>query len=211
VGTPLALKFEAKVRSKGSKRTRKHLLSREFRAELYYTHSFFQLHEKGIQCLSKFPHAKRRAEKLKNETDPKVIAEYEKGIGPKWTYVLRHAPHTYSGLNVKELSEVLGRPFLQWYETMYHFQSRAVHANDPLKFADITDSKSVTAMFISSDAHVYESLRVALTLLLVHIRLLHEHIGFGTDVDTAYASLKLKYDRLSWTEQVRRNAKKTKS
>jgi len=77
VGTPDALKFHAKVLSKGVKRSRKHELSREFRANLYLAHAFFQDQERGIERVSKFPGNKRKAGRLKKSIDPGVVANYE--------------------------------------------------------------------------------------------------------------------------------------
>jgi hypothetical protein len=198
-GTPGAQKFVAKASSKRVKPGRKHELSREFRAKLYYTHSLIQL-ERGIERVGKFPGNKQRVKRLVKSLDPCLITNHEKEIGPQWSYILRHRPHTYSGLSVEDLAKVLHNSLTRWYEVIYHFQSRAVHANDPLKHIDVSDGNTAKALFLSSDSQVYENLRIATTLFLVHIRLLHENIGFGPDTEIAYDSLKRKFDRLSWTE-----------
>jgi hypothetical protein len=200
-GTPDALKFHAKVSSNAVKRSRKHRLSREFRAKLSLAHLFFQDQERGIDRASRLPGNKRRAAQLKKRTDPRVVAEYEKEIGPEWSYILRHRPHTYSGLSVENLARAIHKKFLQWYETIYHFQSRAVHASDLLKHVDKADGKTGRPMFLSSDWQVYESLRAAITMFLVHIGILHKHIGFGPDVEHARDSFKRKFRRLRWTPE----------
>jgi hypothetical protein len=102
---------------------------------------------------------------------------------------------------VELLAKALHRKFHQWYETIYHFQSRPAHANEPLKHVDMADQKTMRAMYLSSDGQVYESLRTAMTIYLIHIGILHKHIAFGPDVDVAYDSLKRKFHRLQWAPE----------
>jgi hypothetical protein len=197
-GTAGALKFDAKASSRGVKPGRKDALSRELRANLYYAHSLFEDQERSIQRVGKFPGNKWRVKRLLKAIDPGLIAEQEKAIGPEWSYILRHRPHSYSGLSVEDLARVLHKSFSAWYETIYRFQSRAVHANDPLTHVEISDGITLKAMYLSSDLQVYESLRTAITMFFVHIGLLHRNIGFGPQVNIACDSFKRKFDRLSW-------------
>jgi hypothetical protein len=191
-------KFCAKASSKGVRRTKKHRLSRELRADLYAAHQFFRLSGRDIDSVDKHAGQKRRATTLRKSVDPVLVVECEKGIGPEWTYILRHHPHTYSGLKIEDLAKVLGKSFQSWYETIYHFQSLPVHAADLLKHIDLVDANTARPKFLSWDAQVYYALRTAITMFLVHILLLHGNIGFGPDVDTAYDSFKRKIDRLSY-------------
>ena len=130
--------------------------------------------------------------------DPLHIAEIEKEIGPKWSYIMRHHPHTYSGLSVADLAQAMGQSLSWRQQIIYPFQSRAVHANDPLKHIEISAELGMKASFHSTDFQVYESLQTALTMMFVHIRILQENIGFGSDVEIAYASLHRKMGRISW-------------
>jgi hypothetical protein len=192
-------KFCAKASSKGVKRTRKHLLSREFWANLYFAHIFFELEGRGIESMGKFPGNKRKADKLKRSIDPGVVAEQEHKIGPEWSYILRHS-RSYSGLSVEHLAKVLDKRLHRWYETVYHFQSLPVHAKDLLKHIDFSsDGNTAKPKFFSSDQEVYESLRTAITMFLLHVDLLHKNIGFGPDVETAYDSFRRMFARLSLT------------
>ncbi len=196
--SPTASGYRAKFRSKGVKRTAKHRLSRELRANLYYAHSLFQDQERGLEILERVPRYKKKVKELKKTIDIALIAEKDKEIGPEWSYILRHHPHTYSGLSVADLARVLDQSLSWWQQIIYPFQSRAVHANDPLKHIEISAEHRMRASFLSTNSQVYESLRTAITMFFVHIRILHENIGFGTDVDIAYSSLKRKFDQLSW-------------
>jgi hypothetical protein len=193
-GTPPS-KFAAKLQSKRTKRTRRHLLSREFRANLFLAYGYFMLEERGIASMARFPGFYHKAKRLKKTIDPKVTAQYEREIGQEWCYILRHSD-TYAGVSVKDLARGLRKEFLRWYETIYHFQSCAAHAVDILKHIDISDGHSLKAQFLSSDGDVYESLWSATGLFFTHMHILQENIGFGVSVDTAFYSLKQKFHRI---------------
>jgi hypothetical protein len=197
-GSPGAMKFDAKPSSNGLRPGRKDELSRQLRANLYYSHLLLHDYEWGIEKVAKFPGNKARVKRLLKTADSGLIAEYERAIGPQWTYILRHRPHSYSGLSVENLAKVLHKSFSRWYETIYYFQSRAVHGNDPFKFVEIPDGNTVKGLYLSSDSQIYESLRTAITMFLIHIRLLQQNIGFGPEVEIAYDSFKRRFDRLSW-------------
>lgn len=189
-------KYVAKLKSKHTKRTRKHLLSREFRAKLVFAHDYFLLVDRGFASVSKFPGLYQRARQFKKGIDPKVTAEYEQEIGPAWCYILRRSDNL-AGLAVKELAKALHKGFLNWYETIYHFQSRAVHGFDLLKHVDISDGVNLKASFLSTDRHVHESLWAATGMFLTHVQILHQNIDFGTEVDLALHSLKRKFKRIA--------------
>jgi hypothetical protein len=194
-GTP-PIKYAAKARSKGVKRTRKHLLSRELRANLYLASRYFSLEDDDIASMGKFPGFYHKAKRLRGSADPKVRAQYEKRIGPEWSSILQHG-RSYAGLPVKELAAVLHRGFLRWYETVYHFQSCDVHAVDLLQHIDMSDGQSLKAAFLSSNHDVYQSLWAATGLSLMHIHLLHENIGFGSTLDSALHSHMTKFNRVA--------------
>jgi hypothetical protein len=136
-GTPGAKAFQAKASSKGIKPTRKDSLSHELRANLYYMHAFIQQRERALEIIGRYPGNKRRVKRLEKTLDRSVIVEQEKAIGPAWSYILRHQPHTYSGLTIEELAKVLHKSLFRWRHTVYPFQSRAVHANDPFKHVEM--------------------------------------------------------------------------
>jgi hypothetical protein len=144
-GTPPS-KFAAKARSKGIKRTRKHLLSREFRAKLFLAYDFFSREGRGIDSIGKIPGYHHKAKKLRRSLDQKAKGEYEREIGPEWSFILQRS-HNYSGLSVKDLARVLHPAFLRWYETVYHFQSCAAHAIDFLRHIDLSDESTLTRGF----------------------------------------------------------------
>lgn len=193
-GTPPS-KYIAKFRSSGKKRSRRHLLSREFRAELLLAYDFFQLEGAGIDSISKYRGFHHKAKKLRKSIDAKFQANIEKSIGPAWTWILQHS-NTYAGLSVKDLAGVLNRELLRWYETVYHFQSRAVHAFDPHKHLEVTDDDELCGAYLSSNTDIYQSLRSAVGMFVVHIHLIQENIGFGAAVDMAMESLLRKLSRI---------------
>ncbi|MDB5308805.1 MAG: hypothetical protein JWO38_3007 [Gemmataceae bacterium] len=190
-GTPPA-KYAAKISSKAKNRTRKHLLSRELRANLYAAHGYFALEGRETDSLGKFPGSYHAARRLKKGFDPAIAAEYEKEIGIEWTYILRHDTG-YSGLSVKDLARAIDKSFLRWYEAIYSSQSRAVHGTDFLRHLDSRDGTSLEGRALSSENEVRQSLWAATGLFLTHAHIVHGNIGLGTSADTVLHHLKEKF------------------
>jgi hypothetical protein len=197
-GTPSGTtpaKFAAKLKSQTTRRTAKHQLSRELRANLFMAHYYFTQEGQHIESLARFPGMYHKAKQLKKNVDPAVAAEYEREIGPAWSYILRKSNY-YSGLSVRDLARVLDKSLLQWYDTVYHFQSCDGHAINLLQHLAIQDGASVKAIYASTDHTVNQTLRAAIDMFLTHIQVLHQNLDFGTDASTAFASLTKKYHRL---------------
>jgi hypothetical protein len=190
-GTPTN-KYGAKIKSKSSNRTRKHLLSRELRASLYEAHSYFALEGREIDSLGKFPGYFHAAKRMKKGYDPQIAADFEKEIGVEWTYILRHDTG-YSGLSVKDLARVIDKSLLRWYEVAYSSQSRAVHGTDFLRHLDTNDGTSLAGRALSSENEVQQNLLAATMLMLIHTTLVHENIGLGTSAETALYHLKQQF------------------
>jgi Family of unknown function (DUF5677) len=193
-------KFAAKIQLKRTKRTRKHLLSREFRANLFLAYDYFLLEDRGIASMGKFPGAYQKAKKLKRSVDPNITAEIERGIGPEWSYILRHS-NTYAGLSVRDLAKALDRSFLRWYETIYHFQSCAVHAVDFRKHIDVSDGINLKGLFLSSDRDVYQSLWSATGMFFAHMFILNKNLEFGTAANSAFQSLKRRFQEIAHSQR----------
>ena len=174
-------------------------ISRELRGLLHIAHSYFEKEETVVERMGMIPGLKREIKKIKKGIDRTKSAEYEKAIGPEWTYILRNNS-SYSGLSVSDLAKVLYKPLHLWYKTVYYFQSRDTHGNDPLQHVDHTEN-SVTAVWLSSDWEVYQALRTAIGIFLAGIHLLHENIGFGSDVDIGFESLKRRFKALSFEKE----------
>lgn len=186
----------AKVPYKGAANSPNHWLSRELRGLLHIAHSYFEKEETSIERMGRIPGLKRAMNKIRKEIDPTKGAEYENAIGPEWTSILRNRG-SYSGLSVANLARVLHRQLFLWYQTIYYFQSRDTHGNEPLQHMDITED-SASAVWLSSDKQVYEAIRTAIGIFLAGIHLLHENIGFGPDVDIGFESLKRRLRHLSF-------------
>jgi Family of unknown function (DUF5677) len=197
-GVPGALprKFAAKFRSPRTKRTRKHLLSREFRANLFLAFDYFQLQGRAVASLAKFPGLHQKAKSLRKLIDPNIAAQYEQDVGPQWLYILRHGRKGYAGLSVEDLSKALGKQFSLWYQTMYHFQSTAVHALDFRKHLDRSDTNVLKASYLSPESQILECLRAATAMFFTNMHIMQRNIGFGPEVDMAFASLMRKFGRL---------------
>jgi hypothetical protein len=189
-GTP---DYVAKPSSKVGTASR---MPRELRAKIYLAHSYFQF-DREITAVECFPGGKRSAKRLRKGIHPRLTAEYERAIGPEWGHILRHQPHTYSGLKVEPLAKVLHRALHSWYKTIYRSQSRAVHANDLMRLMDVSDGMTIKPAYFSETRNVYEVLRATMGLMMISISILHFNIGFGPELDTTYASLKRQLDALS--------------
>jgi hypothetical protein len=160
--------YMAKPSSKTALPSKKHWPSRDFRAGLYMAHTHFQF-ERAISAIEKYPGGKRRAKVLRKSMDSAEAAKHEAEIGPEWSHILRRKPHTYSGLSVADLARVLHKSLYSWYEAIYHFQSKAVHANDIMKNVDVSDGKTIKPNYFSTDQQVYEGLRCAIALMMINI------------------------------------------
>ena len=194
-GTP-PIGYAAKPRSKNTKRTARHRLPRELRANLYMAHYYFSREGRDIQSLGRFPGMYHRAKRLKKSADPTVAAEYEHEIGPQWTSVLRRSD-SYSGLSIESLAAVLDKSLARWYGTVYHFQSRDSHGLNALQHIDLKDATTLKAIYVSPDSDVYQSLRAAVGMFFAHMRILNDNLDFGPDASIAFDSLTRKYNRLA--------------
>jgi hypothetical protein len=179
-GSPPATtaKYVAKIRSKGVKRTRKHLLSYKLRMLLFQAYDYFWLQKAGLNSLAKHPGMFGKVRQFKRTLDPALLQGYEHAIGPEWTYILKNSDN-YAGLSVPDRARMAGKSFLRWYEALYPSQSRAVHG------IDIHHHLIV----LPGDGQVASTLWPAINLMLIHIRQLQDCIDFGPDVDTAFDSL----------------------
>ena len=191
-----AVMYCAKLPYKAAGKTPKNWLSRDLRGKLYLAHSYFENEETAIERLGRIPGQKRNMKKAKKSIDPTLAIDYEKAIGPEWTYILRNH-RSYSGLSVANLAKVLHRQLHLWYETVYYFQSRDAHGSDALRHVDNTED-TVTAVYLSSDWEVYQALRTAIGMFFANMHILHENIGFGSGVDSGFHSLKRKFKQLSF-------------
>jgi hypothetical protein len=192
------VKFAAKPKSKATRRTAKHRLSRDLRANLFMAHYYFSLERRHIESLGKFPGMYHKAKQLQKTVDPTVAANYESEIGVEWSYILRNSDY-YSGLKIRELAQVLDTSLLRWYDTAYHFQSCDGHAINTLQHLAVRPDESVQAQYASSDHDVNQSLRAAVGMFLTHMQILHQNLDFGTDASNALDSLIRKYCRLTRT------------
>src|SRR5262245_23734738 len=165
-------------------------LTRKQRADLYLAHALFQ-DERGAEKLAALPRMKRRVAKLQARGKA-LIAQVENKIGPEWTSVLR-STRAYSGLSVEVLSKLMGKPFERWYLTVYYFQSRNVHAVDPLRNVSVSEDKGITATYLSTVGQVRQVLTTAITMFLIAIATLQNVVKFGPDVDIAYESIRRRY------------------
>lgn len=190
-------KWDAKIRSKQTKRTRRHLLSHELRADLFLAYGYIQLEGKGIASMGRLPGKYHEARRLKKNIDPSIMAEYEREIGPEWSYILRHSK-TCAGLSVKDLARVVHKECLRWYDTIYHTQSVAVHAMDILKHVYVSDDGATLGpVYLSSESEVYRSLWSATGLYLAHLHMIQASIGFGTEMESSLHSLKRKFNAIA--------------
>jgi hypothetical protein len=168
-----------------------HLLTREKRADLFLAHAFFQ-DVRSSEKLTAFPGIEENVRKLQAGAAAS-IASYEKEIGVEWSSIL-HNSHEFSGMNVETLAKLMGKPFEQWYDAIYHLQSINVHAGGSIRNIHIKDDQKLQAAFVSSVSEVRQVLPTSITMFFIAIDTIHEAVGYGPDVDHAYASIKRRYE-----------------
>jgi hypothetical protein len=176
------------------------MLSRERRADLYHAFIFFQVEKVGLERLGEIPENKAKIATLRAGVDPAIAAQIERNIGPGWAYIIRNGK-SFSGLTVANLAKLMGEQFLTWYRTIYHFQSLPVHAHDLFRHIDLSDDEVMKPQFLSSDKHVYEALRSAITMFLVHVRILHQNVEFGKSATEVYEALEQRHNSLEFSKK----------
>ena len=180
-------KYRAVVVKRGSGIKAKLRPDRTRRASLFIAHSAFQ--EERFRDRCKNTRGLRRYAKSKSiRIDPSFIAKFANDIGAEWTSVLRNNPHTYSGLNVRELASCLRPELLRWYDILYFIQSKKVHGTDALfNIGHIPDGQYAPRWFSSID-ELRGALLLGVSLFRVSLRILQDNIRFGVAVETALDS-----------------------
>jgi hypothetical protein len=182
--------YYSKLADSSTPRALVRYLSRQKRANLFLANAFFE-NERSSQKLATLPHMKGKVRKLAPAADA-LRASYEKEIGTEWFSILQGS-RTYSGLNVEILSKLIGKPFERWYQVIYHFQSVNVHAGDPFRHVRASEDDNLRAVYLSSDGEIRQALTPAITMMLIAIHTLQQSVGYGPDVDLAYASIRRRY------------------
>jgi len=92
----------------------------------------------------------------------------EQFVGPEWLYVLRHKPHTYSGLSIESLARLVNadRKLSQWYAGAYHIQSGMAHAVAADRHMRIGSEGAIELAFQSSVDEVRGTIQIAASMLL---------------------------------------------
>jgi hypothetical protein len=152
-------------------------VSRERRASLYRAHCVFYGYQ---QLADRFSDDLMRShfDPLDPPFDPRVVRAAEKEIGPKWTYILRHRPKTYSGLSVADQAEAVGNMFPKWYYYVYGDQSRMAHAADALQFLRIDHRKRViSATWLSTNNNILCAIYCGITLFFAFMIIMKQYVG----------------------------------
>ncbi|MCC7420007.1 MAG: hypothetical protein IT428_07000 [Planctomycetaceae bacterium] len=180
-------KYGARPKPKSTGRTFR--LSRLHRANLYLTHNLYVERDLSLHC-SGTKGMKRIGARLAAAGDPQQLLEYEKKIGAEWASVLQLAPHTYSGLKLKALVELIDRPAIKWYETLYGIQSGMVHASRAqLNLEPDEEAQSLVPAYVSSVKATSGALMTATAMALRTIQLTSKYIDFGAGTEMIRAGL----------------------
>lgn len=191
------------IRASNAKKTDR--LSREFRALLYLAHAFLELEgfEKDFATTYGLKKFHRKANVRVNQVEVKQI---ESEIGLEWSYVLRNRPYTYSGLNVRSLAALLDWQMLKWYDTIYGFQSRDVHAANGLDHFVFSGNRNGELNPISTDEdvlHVLQGISIQFRGLM---QIMEDNIGFGAGNPSSLAWFNKEYERVFERKKGRRPA-----
>ncbi|MEX2306208.1 MAG: hypothetical protein WD738_01365 [Pirellulales bacterium] len=156
-------------------------LSREKRALIYEAHCMAQ----GYKVAKGISERQLAATGEVLELDTDILDAAKRRLGPEWAYIQSHRPHTYSGLNLKDLADVSGRLFQNLYTT-YSDQSREVHGVDPISKVNVNHATGeVGAQWFSRDNTIKEVLFLANTLFFTFAITLNNNIGLGEEMDKA--------------------------
>ena len=162
-------------------------LTREFRAHLFLASQIFQ-EELSAGELAKLRGWKRAARTIQKNLPFELMAEAERLIGQEWTYVLKHPPKTYSGLTLKQLSQILQHKFDVWYATIYAVQSKAVHCRNAVNYIDERKRK-----LYSSISEVDQVMLSANGIFLVCLSALADWVGLGTITASALSAFRREH------------------
>ncbi len=181
-------------------RARPSFLSRDLRAHLYVSHDYFDSVRLTKECAG-IDGLKRVARSRKKAEDPNVPFTIRNTIGEEWFSILKHKK-SYSGLKVEQLAIILNRPRSRWYKTVYHIQSRMVHATDALQHVQEHPDGRIGPKFFSTEDEVSTAMLSATALFLAGLFILQENIGFGDLNDTVIRGLN---DEFKTMQQDRRS------
>lgn len=184
-------KWRAKPTSAKSPRGKSNYLSREMRAHMYFAHVAFS-DDTWSRKSKRKPGLKRFGSIVARNVSPAIITHFENLIGPQWTYILKDS-HGYSGLSLATLVSVLDKRLLRWYETIYHFQSRMVHANDAMRHVKDNAHGKIEPVCLSSHIEVSATMQTAITMFLIAMILMHGEIGFGPGMGMAVDGFKKEF------------------
>lgn len=104
----------------------------------------------------------------------KLAQDARNAIGPAWAERQKQTS-SYAGVQIKDLAQSYG--VLDFYRSIYHRQSRTVHATDGLDFIDTSNGLNLDIG--PSPDHVDVTLQLAASLLVGAIETLDERLGLG--------------------------------
>jgi hypothetical protein len=152
--------------------------------------------DKFVQRYSKTPGRKQMARLIEKSVDRNEVTAVEKALAVKWTYILRHRPHTYSGLSIASLSKLLGNHLDKWYDSIYHFQSRIVHASNAARSLQLNEQTgAIETAAYSRNEEIRDNLRTGCTLFLIGASLMSDHLKMGVATDTLLYMLREEHSR----------------
>jgi hypothetical protein len=181
--------FEALPPSKNLRARKKDYLSRELRADLYFSFIVAQS-ERGLSRVSAGrKRLTRKADKIRLGTAQTAKDELLKQIPPEWIWLHSHT-HQYSGLSTGDLAKALRQSLHRWQQSPYHFQSTDTHATNYSAYVDIDLVKgTVRPRFISTNREVGITMLEGLTILLQSIKDQQRFMFKSNELDQTLHSL----------------------
>jgi hypothetical protein len=112
------------------------------------------------------------------------IAEVATTIGSDWVQQFQKHPKTYSGLNLRELTEAIGAPCDGWYATMYGLQSKSIHATDADAHVSYsTEEQRFLAKWYPNPSLLRKDIVLATSMVWGCLDLLHQQFQFDGDTN----------------------------
>jgi len=197
---PGADTYVARPPSRNNRAIGKAFLTREHRACLYVLHA--QLESERLRRKRRAAAGANRAGLLKpSRSDAaahKERAAIEEFVGREWCYVLKHKPHTYSGLSFEAIARLVdsNRKLSQWYAASFHIQSGVAHTASGQSHAKIKSSEGLELALQSAADEIRGTIQIAAAMLLACIATAHNELEGAPAFGKALAGMVADYRRI---------------
>jgi hypothetical protein len=199
---PGADTYSARPPSRNNRAIGKASVSLELRACLYVLHAQLES-ERLLRKCGATPGLKRLLRvKRPGPAAQQVRAAIQKFVGPEWTYIVSHKPHTYSGLSIETLARLVdsNRKLSQWYAGPYHLQAGMAHAAAAHRHTQIGTDGGIELAFHSAADEIRGTIQIAAAMLLACIVTVQNEVSGTTALGRVVEGLEKDFKRIFGTD-----------